>query len=203
MFKDVGIIANDSNFFNMCSFDSDNNCQKYSEFLFEVVDKVYIDNDIKTALSGFIMELKDFYNVVGFNLGCFFIERNHKKEFCLNCHTNKLERKNILNINGYLDAIFKRMWDIRLKIDFENLFSDMQNRISIMKREFILKTCVTEEAINFVLNSAELSKLRYFLIKTGFKFGVFICFPYKTFHMQLSEEIGNYIPVDWPVHVLS
>jgi hypothetical protein len=52
MFKDVGIIDNDSNFFNMCSFDSDNNCQKYSESLCEVVAKVYIDNDINTALSG-------------------------------------------------------------------------------------------------------------------------------------------------------
>ncbi|MGD2090609.1 MAG: hypothetical protein PVH61_30835 [Candidatus Aminicenantes bacterium] len=203
MFKDVGIIANDSNFFKIIPFDSDNNCQKYSESLFEVVEKVYIDNDIKTALSGFIMELKDFYNEVGFNLGCFFIERNHKKKLCLNCDTNKIEMKEILNINGYLDSIFNRMWDIRLKIDFESLFSDNKNRISIMKQEFILKYCVTEEAINFVLNSAELSKLSYFLIKTGFKCGVFICFSLKNFNMHLSEDIGNYIPVDWPVHVLS
>ena len=202
MFQDVGI-DNDSDFFNICSFDSDNNCAKYSEALFEAVDQVYIDNDIKTALSDFFMELKDLYKEVGFNLGCFFIERNNKKEFSLNCGTNKLEMKKIFNINGYLDAIFNRMWDIRLKNDFENLFSDMQNKISIMKREFILESVVTEEAINFVLNSAELSKLSYFLIKTGFKCGVFICFAYKILHMQLSEEVGNYIPGDWEVHLLS
>jgi hypothetical protein len=191
MFKDVGFIANDSNFFYKFCFDTDNNCKKYSEALFEVVDQVYIDNDIKTALSHFIMELKDLYNDVGFNLGCFFIERNHKKEFCLNCHTNKLEMKDILNINGYLDSIFNRMWDIRLKIDFESLFSDMQYKISIMKREFILKYCVTEEAINFVLNSAELKKLSYFFIKTGFKYGFFFYFSFNTLHMQLSGEVGN------------
>jgi hypothetical protein len=78
------------------------------------------------------------------------------------------------------------MWDIRLKIDFEDLFSDMQNRISLMKQEFILESCVTEEAINFVLNSAELGKLSYFLIKTGFKCGFFLCFAFNTLHMQLS-----------------
>jgi hypothetical protein len=133
--------------------------------------------------------LKDLYKEVGFNLGCFFIESNHKKEFSLNCDNNKLEMKKILNINDYLDAIFNRMWDIRLKNDFENLFTDMQNKISIMKREFILESGVKEEAINFVLNSAELSKLSYILIKSGFKCGVFICFAYNILHMQVSEEV--------------
>jgi hypothetical protein len=107
MFKDVGIIANDSNFFNMCCFDSDNNCQKYSDSLFEVIDEVYTYKDFKTDLTGFIVKLKNLYNEVGFNLGCFFVERNHKKEFLLNCHTNKLEMKKILNINGYLDDILR------------------------------------------------------------------------------------------------
>ncbi len=204
MFKDVGIIANDSNFFNKCCFDSDNNCQKYNEALFEVVDQVYIDNDIKFDLSHFIMELNDLYNEVGFNLGCFFIERHFNKEFTLNlCDSNNLEMKMILNLNVYTDIIFNRMWDSRLKIDFESLFSDLQNRVSIMKGHFILESVLTDEEINFVLNSDELNKLSYFLIKTGFKLGVFICLAYKILHMQLSDEIGNYIPLDWPVNVPS
>jgi hypothetical protein len=203
MFQDVGIIKNNSDFFNICSFDNDNNCPKYSEALLEAVDQVYTDNDIKTSLSHFFWELKDLYKEVGFNLGCFFIERNHKKGFSLNCDTNKFEMKNLFKINVYLDAIFNRMWDIRLKNDFGNLFTDMQNRISIMKQEFILKSVLTEEAINFVLNSNELSKLSYFLIKTGFKSGVFICFAFKTLNMQLSDEVGNYLPGDWEVHLLS
>jgi hypothetical protein len=78
-----------------------------------------------------------------------------------------------------------------------------KNTISIMKRELIVESGVPEEAINFVLNSAELRKLSYSLIKTGFKCGFFICFAYNTLHMQLTEEVGNYLPGDWPIHLIS
>jgi hypothetical protein len=204
MFQNIGIIDNDPDFFNICSFDSDNNCKNYNDALFEAVDRVIIDNKIKAVLSYFIMELKDLYTEVGFNLGCFFIERHLNKEFNINsCDKNKIEMKKILNLNVYLDAIFNRMWDIRLKNDFENIFSDMENKISFMKRELIHESVLTEEATNIVINSDELSKLSYFLIKTGFKCGVFIYFAYKTLHLQLSEEPGNYLPGDWPEHVMS
>jgi hypothetical protein len=95
------------------------------------------------------------------------------------------------------------MWDIRQKPDFENIFPGMQNTISIMKREFIQNSGVPDEALNFVLNSAELRRLSHFLIKTGFKCGFFLCFAYNTLNMKLSEEVGNYLPGDWPVHLLS
>jgi hypothetical protein len=204
MFKDVGIIDNDINLFSMASFDIDNNCQKSSDALFEVIDEVYTENDFKTDLSGFILELKNLYKEVGVNLGCLFIERHFNKEFSLNfCDTNKLEMKKILNLNGYIDIIFNQMWDIRIKPDLENIFSGMQNTISIMKRELILESGVPGEAINFVLNSAEIRKLSYFLIKTGFKCGFFLCLAYNTLHMQLSEEVGNYLPGDWPIHLIS
>jgi hypothetical protein len=203
MFKDVGIIDNDPDFLKMSSFDNDNNCQKASDSLFNLIDE-YTDNAFKPDLIDFIFELKNFYIEVGFNLGKLFIDRHFNKEFSINfCDKNKIEMKKILNLNAYLDAIFNRMWDIREKNDFENLFSDMENKISFMKRELIHESVLTEEAINIVINSDELSKLSYFLIKTGFKCGVFIYFAYKTLHLQLSEEPGNYLPGDWPVKVLS
>jgi len=76
-------------------------------------------------------------------------------------------------------------------------------KINLLKRDLILDSGVPEEAINFVLNSAELRKLSYFLIKTGFKYGFFLCLAYNTLHMQLSEEAGNYLPGDWPIHLIS
>jgi hypothetical protein len=76
----------------------------------------------------------------------------------------------------------------------------LQNKINLLKRDFIVDSGVPEEAINFVLNSAELSKLGYFLIKTGFKCGFFLCLAYNTLHMQLSEESENYLPGDWPIN---
>jgi hypothetical protein len=140
------------NLFSMASFDIDNNCQKSSDSLFEVIEELYTDNDFKTDLSGFISELKKSY------------------------------------------IIFNHMWDIRIKPDLENIYSGMQNKISIMKRELIVESGVPEGAINFVLKSAELRKLSYFLIKIGFKCGFFLCLAYNTLHMQLSEEVGNYLP---------
>ena len=152
----------------------------------------------------FFLELKNLYKEVGVNLGCLFIERHFTKEFILNlCDTNKLEMKKIFNLDGYIDVIFNRMWDIRINTDLEKILPGMQNTISNIKRELITESGVPEEAINFVLNSAELRKLSYFLIKTGFKFGFFLCFAYNTLHMQLSEEVGNYLPGDWPIHLTS
>ena len=88
MFKDVGIIDNEINLFSMASFDIDNNCQKSSDSLFEVIEELYTDNDFKTDLSGFISELKKSYIEVGFNLGCLFIESHFTKEFRLNLIDN-------------------------------------------------------------------------------------------------------------------
>jgi hypothetical protein len=73
----------------------------------------------------------------------------------------------------------------------------------LLKRDLILDSGVPEEAINFVLNSAEFRELSYFLIKTGFKCGLFLCLAYNTLHMKLSEEAGNYLPGDWPIHLIS
>jgi hypothetical protein len=137
------------------------------------------------------------------NPGCLFIEKYFNKEFSLNfSDTNKLEVKNILNLNGYIDIIFIRMWDMRIKPDFKNLFPCLQNKISLLKRDFIVESGVPEEEINFVLNSDELSKLSYFIIKIGFKCGLFLWIAYNTLHMQLSEEGGNYLSVDLPSHLI-
>jgi hypothetical protein len=203
MFKDIGIIDNDANFINMASFDIDNNCQKSIEALFGMIEQVYTDNDFKTDLFDFIIDFKDIYKEAGVNLGCFFIERHFNKEFRLNfCDTKKLEMRNILNLNGYIDIIFNRMIDILIKSDIENLFSGLQIKISGLKRDLIVEFGVPEAAINFVLNSAEFRELIYFLIKTGFKYGFFFCLAYNTLHMQLSEEVGNYLPGDWPIHLI-
>jgi hypothetical protein len=80
------------------------------------------------------------------------------------------------------------MWNIKIRPVLDDFFSDLQNKILLLKRELIVDSGVPGEAINFVLNSSELRKLRYFLIKTGFKCGFFLCLAYNTLHMQLSEE---------------
>jgi hypothetical protein len=201
MFKDIGILDNEDNLPNMASFDIDNNCQKSSDELFILIEGIYTDNDFLTDLFGFIVELKILYKEAGVNLGCLFIERNFKKEFKLNlCDDNKLEMQKIFNLNGYIENIFYRMLDIKIKPELENFFPGLKNKINLLKRDYILDSRVPEEAINFVLNSAELRKLSYCLIKTGFKCGFFLCFAYNTLHMQLSEEVGNYLPGDWQIH---
>jgi hypothetical protein len=101
MFRHVGIMDNDLNFFNHCYFDIDNNCRKSSEALFEMIDDVYMANDFKDDLSDFIMDLKNLYKEVGFNLGCLFIERHFNKEIPLTfCDTDKLEMRKFLNLDG-------------------------------------------------------------------------------------------------------
>ncbi len=105
------------------------------------------------------------------------------------CDNNKLEMKEILNLDGYIDVIFNQMWDIRINTDLGEILPGMHNTISNIKREIIIESGVPEDAINFVLKSAELRKLSYFIIKTGFKCGLFLCFAYKTMHMQLSEDV--------------
>jgi hypothetical protein len=171
--------------------------------LFGMIEQVYTDNDFKTDLFGFIIDLKDIYKEAGVNMGCFFIERHFKKEFRLNfCDINKLEMRKILNLNGYIDIIFNRMGDILIKPDMENLFSGLQIKISSLKRDLIVESVVPEEAINFVLNSSEFRELSYFLIKTGFKCGLFFYLAYNTLYVQLSEELGNYLPGDWPNHLI-
>ena len=189
MFKDVGIIDNDDNLFSMAYFDIDNNCQKASDALFEVIEQVYTDNDFNTDLSGFILELKNLYKEVGVNMGCLFTEMYFTKEFKLNFSVNnKLEMEKIFNLNGYIENIFYRMWNIKIRPVLDDFFSDLQNKILLLKRELIVDSGVPGEAINFVLNSAELREMSYFLIKTGFKYGFFWCLAYNTLHMQLSEE---------------
>jgi len=203
IFRDFGIMDNDSNFINQCSFDIDKNCQKSLEALFGVIEQVYTFNNFTTDLFDFSIELKNLYTEVGVNLGCLFIERHFNKEFRLNfCDPNKLEMEKILNLNGYLDIIFNRMGDILINPDIENLFSVLQNKISLLKRDLIVESGVPEEAINFVLNSAEFRELSYFLIKTGFKCGFFWCLSYNTLYMQLSEEVGNYLPGDWQIQFI-
>ena len=199
MFRVVGIMDNDHNFLNHCSFDIEHNCRKSSEALFGMIDEVYTDNDFKTDLSCFFLELKNFYKELGVNLGCLFTERYFTKEFKLNlCDNKKLEMKTIFNLNGYMESIFHRIWDIKL----DDLFSDLQNKILILKRKFIVDSRVPEAAINFVLKSDELRQLSYFLIKTGFKYGFFWCLALNTLYVQLSEEVGNYLPVDWPIQLI-
>jgi len=203
MFKEIGIIANESNLFDMCYFDIDNNYQKTSNDLFEFIEELYTVNGLKIDLSAFIVELTNLYKEVGFNLGCLFIEKYFNKEFSLNfSDINKLEVKNILDLNGYIDIIFSQIWDIRIKPDIPNLFPGLQNKISLLKHDFIVGTSVPDAVINFVLNSDELSKLLYFIIKSGFKCGLFLWIAYNTLHMHLSGEGGNYLSIDLPSHLI-
>ena len=90
---------------------------------------------------------------------------------------------------------------MQIKPELENVFSGLQNKINLLKRDFIVDSGVSEEAINFVLNSAELRKLGYFLIKTGFKCGFLLCFTYNSLHIKLSEEVGNYLSRDCKIHL--
>ena len=150
------------------------------------------------------MELprENLYTEVGVNLGRLFIEKHYNKECRLNfCDTNKLEMEKILYLNGYLDIIFNRMGDILINPDFENLFSGLQNQISLLQHELVVESGVPETAINFVLNSAEFKELSYFLIKTGFKCAFFCCRSFNTLYMQLSEEVGKYLLGDWPIQL--
>ena len=203
IFRDVGIMDNDANFINQGSLDIDKNCQKSLWALFGVIEKVYTFNDFTTDLYDFSIELKNLYTEVGVNLGCLFIERHFNKEFRLNFYdTDKLEMKKISNLNVYLDIIFNRIVDIMIKTDIENLFSGLQNKVSLLQHELVVEYGVPEEAINFVLNSTEFRDLSYFLIKTGFKCGFFWCLFFNTLYLQLSKEVGNYLPVYWPIQLI-
>ena len=202
IFRDVGIMDNDANFINQSYLDIDKNCQKSLEALFEVIEDVYTFNDFKTDLIDFIIELKDLYTEVGVNMGCLFIEKHFNKEFRLNFYdTNKLEMEKVLYLNGYLDIIFSRMGDILINPDFKNLFPGLQNQISLLQHELVVESGVPETAINFVLNSDEFMELSYFLIKTGFKCGYFWCLAYNSVYMQLSEEVGKYLPLYLPMQL--
>jgi hypothetical protein len=203
MFRYVGIMDNDSNFINQCSLDIDNNCKKSLEAMFGVIEDVYTFNYFKTDLFDFIIELNNIYKEVGVNLGCFFIERHFNKEIRLNfCDNDKLEMKKMLNLNDYLDIIFNRIGDILIKPDIENLFSGLRNKISLLQHDIVMEYGVPESSINFVLNSAEFRELIYFLIKTGFKCGFFWCLAINYLHKQLSEEVGNFLPGDWPIQLI-
>ena len=204
MFRHVGIMDNDLNFFNHCYFDIDNNCRKSSEALFEMIDDVYMANYFKDDLSDFIMDLKNLYKEVGFNLGCLFIERHFNKEIPLTfCDTDKLEMRKFLNLDGYLDNIFNHIGDILIKPDIEDLFSGMRNKISLLQYDLVVKYSVPEAAINFVLNSVEFRESSYFLTKTGFKYGVFLCLAFNIFFNRFSVEAGNYLPGDRPIRLIS
>ena len=80
-----------------------------------------------------------------------------------------------------------------IKTDIENLFSGLKNKISLLQHELVVEYGVPEGAINFVLNSDEFMKLSYFLIKTGFKSGLFRCLASNIFYMQFPEKAGNYL----------
>ena len=199
MFRHVGIMENDLNFFKHCYFYIDNNCRKSSEALFGMIDEVYMVNDFKNDLSDFIMDLKNLYTEVGFNLGCLFMERHFNKEIRLTfCDTDKLEMRKFLNLDGYLDNIFNHIGDILIKPDIEDLFSGMRNKISLLQYDLVVKYSVPEAAINVVLKSVEFKELSYFLTKTGFKCGFFLCLAFNILFKQLSEESGNSLPGDWP-----
>ena len=203
MFRDVGIMDNDANFINQSYLDIDNNCRKSLWALFRVIEEVYMFNDFTTDLYDFSIELKNLYTEVGVNMGCLFIERYFSKEIRLNfCDTNKLEMNMILNLNCYLDIISTRIMDIMIKNDIENLFSGLQNQISLLHHELVVEYGVPDEAINFVLNSDEYMELSYFFIKTGFKCGFFWCFAFNTLHKQLSKEVLNYLPVNLPIQLI-
>ena len=201
MFKEIGIIGDDDNLPNMTSFDIGNNCQKSSDDLFVLIENVYADIDFLNDLSRFIVELKVLYKEAGVNLGCLFIERHLKKVFKLNlCDDKKLEMQKVFNLNGYIENIFNRMLDIKIKTELENVFPGLKDKINFLKRDFIVDSRVSEEAINFVLKSDELRKLGYFLIKTGFKCGFFFCLSFNIQHMQLPGELGNFLPGGLPIH---
>ena len=203
MFRDVGIMDNDGNFINQGYLDIDKNCQKSLEALFGAIEEVYAFNDFTTDLFDFCIELNNLYTEVGVNMGCLFIERHYNKEIRLNfCDTDKLEKKMILDLNCYLDIISTRIVDIMIKTDIENLFSGLQNQISLLHHELVVEYGVPDEAINFVLNSDEYMELSYFLIKTGFKYGVFLCFAYNILFNRFSVESGNYLPGDRPIRLI-
>jgi len=203
MFRDVGIMDNDANFINQGYLDIDNNCRKSLWALFRVIEEVYMFNDFTTDLYDFSIELKNLYTEVGVNLGCLFIERHFNKEIRLNfCDNDKLEMKKMLNLNDYIDIIFNRIGDILIKPDIENLFSGLRNKISLLQHDIVMEYGVPESSINFVLNSAEFRELIYFLIKTGFKCGFFWFLAINYLHKQLSEEVGNFLPGDWPIQLI-
>jgi hypothetical protein len=203
MFRDVGIMDNDGNFINQGYLDIDKNCQKSLEALFGAIEEVYAFNDFTTDLYDLIIELKNLYTEVGVNMGCLFIERHYNKEIRLNfCDTDKLEKKMILDLNCYLDIISTRIVDIMIKTDIENLFSGLQNQISLLHQELVVEYVVPDEAINFVLNSDEYMELSYFLIKTGFKCGLFWGLAFKTINKQLFKDVGNYLPVNCQIQLI-
>ena len=203
MFRHVGIMENELDFFKDCYFDIDNKCRKTSEALFEMIDDVYVANDFKNDLSDYIMDLKNLYKEVGVNLGCLFIERHFNKEIPLTfCDTDKLEMRKFLNLDGYLDNIFNRLGDILVKPDIEYLFSGMRNTISLLQYDLVVKYSVPEAAINVILNSDEFREFSYFLIKTGFKYGVFLCLAFNILYNRFSEESGNYLPGDRPIRLI-
>jgi hypothetical protein len=202
MFRDAGIMDNDANFIKQSYFDIDNNCKNSLEALFGLIGDVYTFNDFTTDLYDFSIELKNLYTEVGVKMGCLFIERHFDKEIRLNfCDTDKLEMKNILILKSYLDILSYRIVDIMIKTDIENLFSGLKNKISLLQHELVVEYGVPDEAINFVLNSDEFMKLSYFLIKTGFKSGLFWCLSYNAY-IQSSEGIGNYLPAKWPIQLI-
>jgi len=89
-----------------------------------------------------------------------------------------------------------------IKNDIENLFPGLQNQISLLHHELVVENGVPESAINFVLNSDEYMELSYFFIKTGFKCGFFWFLSFKALYKQLSEEVGNYLPVNLPIQLI-
>jgi hypothetical protein len=132
-----------------------------------------------------------------------FIERHFNKEIPLTfCDTDKLEMRKFLNLDGYLDNIFSRIGDILIKPDIEDLFSGMRNKISLLQYDLVVKYSVPEAAINVVLNSDEFRELSYFLIKTGFKYGVFLCLAFNILFNRFSVEAGNYLPGDRPIRLI-
>jgi hypothetical protein len=198
MFRDVGIMDYDPNFFSHCYFDIEHNCRNSSEALFKMIDEVYTDEDVKNDLSGFIWELKKLYKEVGINLGCLFMDRHSNKEIRLIFFdTDKLEMRKFSILNGYLDNLFDRIVDIPVKPDIENLFSGLRNRIALLQHDLVLKNSVPGSAINFALNSDEFREHSYFLIKTGFKYGFFWYFAFKVFCNELSDALRKYLPGDW------
>jgi hypothetical protein len=80
------------------------------------------------------------------------------------------------------------MFDIKIKTELENVFPGLKDKINLLKRDFVVDSRVSEEAINFVLKSDELRKLGYFLIKTGFKCGFFFCLSFNIQHMQFFQK---------------
>jgi hypothetical protein len=55
-----------------------------------------------------------------------------KKEFKLNlCDDKKLEVQKVFNLNGYIENIFNRMLDIKIKIELENVFPGLKDKINL------------------------------------------------------------------------